>query len=743
MGWLGTIALNAPLGIGAYFAARHGLRQPPGLPRALAAAVLAWAWATLGVLVLGTLGRLELVPLAAWSIAGGVIGAATIRSRSEDERPTPKPSDWCASATWAIGLVLVAAIPIATSSLLLPVKVVSDGPIYHLYFAVRWWKAGRLFLVPTPFGETAAPYFPAGGDVWFTWLLTGWGGDRLARIGQAPFWLLAGAAAFGLARRLGATTPSAIIATCWFVTNVPMLLFSFEANVDTVFAAGYLLAAYFLSRFAIDEGGWPALLLAGLAAGGAWGSKPTATVFVPPLLGLGLVLVLWRGRRRLAEAAALVGGTILMSGYWFGRNLVLTGNPLYPLHIEAFGRVWLSGWFSRSAMKYSRFHIPADNLAAFADIVMTVFDPRLMPVWLAAILGAWTWGRRARPWAGWDWACSALAVANVAAYWLFIPYRTQQRFMIHAMGLAVVPLALTIDRGRPLRWVAVGLLAVHLLTPHTWPFGAPLTDWLWEASKLIPTVPRGPINVPINLEQWYVMTSTPAGVGYLAGMAALAAGAVPVAWAWGRAARRNSSRRTGLAMGLTALLVLASVWTLGLGVKSGASRFPPFADYYRGWHVLDSMTRRAPRRIAYAGTNLPFYLMMPELRNEVRYVNIDAHRGWLLHDYHRDARAGGEAPWDTPRPGWDRIRPDFDAWLANLRAERIELLVVARSNPEDGRFNVANDRGFPIEAVWAERHPELFEPVYGAAEGDPLFHIYRFRSEKIGDSATDRASARH
>ena len=45
-------------------------------------------------------------------------------------------------------------------SLLLAVKVVSDGPIYHLYFAARWWKAGRLILVAAPFGENAATYFP-------------------------------------------------------------------------------------------------------------------------------------------------------------------------------------------------------------------------------------------------------------------------------------------------------------------------------------------------------------------------------------------------------------------------------------------------------------------------------------------------------------------------------------------------------------------------------------------------------
>ena len=40
----------------------------------------------------------------------------------------------------------------------------------------------------------------------------------------------------------------------------------------------------------------------------------------------------------------------------------------------------------------------------------------------------------------------------------------------------------------------------------------------------------------------------------------------------------------------------------------------------------------------HAGSNLPYYYLLGKgLRNEVRYVNVDRHRDWLLHDY-RTAR---------------------------------------------------------------------------------------------------------
>jgi hypothetical protein len=152
--------------------------------------------------------------------------------------------------------------------------------------------------------------------------------------------------------------------------------------------------------------------------------------------------------------------------------------------------------------------------------------------------------------------------------------------------------------------------------------------------------------------------------------------------------------------------------------------FPAFPDYLGGWFDLDRRTRAAGVRIAYAGTNIPYYLMGNDFRNEVRYVNVDAHRDWLLHDYHRAAvREGLPDTWPDTRPGWDRLRPDYNAWLANLRADGIQLLVVARVNPQEGPHNVADSQGFPIERVWADAHPEVFVPLYS----DPLFKTYGVR----------------
>ena len=718
------------LGVAAYTVSRYGFRQPRGLPRTLAAVVLAWAWLTVGAEALGSFAMFARGPLLAWVVFGGLIAGwvRLVNSRNNGPRTTGEPWRWEEVAAGA--LVLWASASHAARSLLQPVKVVSDGPIYHLYFAARWWKTGRIEPIAAPFGENAATYFPAVGDLWFAWLMTVWGGDRLARVGQAPFYVVAGLAAVAIARRLGASRAASIVAAAWFLTSVPFFTFTFEPNVDTIFVAGYLLAGYFFVRHALGDDGQASLALGAIAAGCALGTKAPAILFVPPLLGLGAASALgrergWRGK---AVGLALVGlSPLLVAGFWYAREAARTGNPLYPLHLSAFGRVWLRGWYGPEVMRFSQYYLPVWDWRTLADMSLVMVDPRLAPFWLVAVAGAWALGRRRevdRRVDRYVWLCSALVVVNVAIFWLAVPYRSQQRFLFQALGLSAVPLARLLDRSRSFIVVGVVLLAVHLLTSQVCPFSEKTVPW--DFSPNIPSDVMSLIQIPgfHDLGGTFpglLSVGTTAGAGLLSFL---------VVWAWGR-----TKGFLGTACAIAATAALAAVVGLPVypwGMTERRAFFPGFPDYYHGWLALDRASGSAGTRVAYAGTNLPYYLMGSALRNDVRYVNVDAHRGWLLHDYHREALASGNGPatWPNPRPGWDRLHPDYRAWLANLRAEEIRLLVVTRANPDNGLHNIADRYWFPIERQWADAHPEVFQPIYGAAEGDRLFRLYRLRDER-------------
>ena len=210
----------------------------------------------------------------------------------------------------------------------------------------------------------------------------------------------------------------------------------------------------------------------------------------------------------------------------------------------------------------------------------------------------------------------------------------------------------------------------------------------------------------------------------LASLGGILATAMFVSWVWchawtgGRAAIALASTAALLALGY------ADVWLEGEPERFVS--YPAF-DFYLGWQQLEAASGPKGSRVAYAGTNIPYYLFGKGLRNDVRYVNVDGNRDWLLHDYHRRAMKEGAGAWPNPRPGWDRSSPDFSAWLRNLDAEGTQLLVVTRVNPAEGSHNVADRDGFPIERGWAESHPERFELLYGGRENDPWFRLYRVR----------------
>jgi hypothetical protein len=214
-------------------------------------------------------------------------------------------------------------------------------------------------------------------------------------------------------------------------------------------------------------------------------------------------------------------------------------------------------------------------------------------------------------------------------------------------------------------------------------------------------------------------------------------------WAWRRVATcaAGRGRRAAVALVTSALFIwlgYLDVWRGG--IDSRLEFYALFPDYFYGWQNFEHHSGPAGSRVAYAGTNIPYYLFGHGLRNEVRYVNIDRHRDWLLHDYHREAQTLGSGIWQNSWPGWDRIHPDYEAWLANLDAAGIQLLVVTRVNPREGAHNVADSSGFPIERQWADSHPERFQLLYGRAERDPQFRLYRVR--RPNPIRSDRAALR-
>ena len=136
-------------------------------------------------------------------------------------------------------------------------------------------------------------------------------------------------------------------------------------------------------------------LLAGLFSGSAMACKYPGLVSVVIPLGLACAVTAIRsqkaeGRRQWAAIKAITGfliGTALAIGPWLLKNLVATGNPVYPLAYGLFGG-W--DWDAASHAKWRAGHSPKSYDILNSDIDRTLaqyfIDVTAMADWLSPLL---------------------------------------------------------------------------------------------------------------------------------------------------------------------------------------------------------------------------------------------------------------------------------------------------------------------------------------------------------------------
>ena len=202
--------------------------------------------------------------------------------------------------------------------------------------------------------------------------LTGFGlaSDALVLALSVPFAALAALGIAQLARELGGRRALGALAAA-AVLGTPIVFATATRSLTTDLAAGAPIAVAVALVLRAERVGRPTplLVLAGAAVGLAAGAKYSA--FAPAVLVLGFAFV--RMRR---QALALLPGLVLLVGPWLVRNLLETGNPLFPLGVEIAGLELLRG----ADTPLRRFETPI--LGHVLDLDRDVVGRWLRMVWL-------------------------------------------------------------------------------------------------------------------------------------------------------------------------------------------------------------------------------------------------------------------------------------------------------------------------------------------------------------------------
>lgn len=316
--------------------------------RVLAAALAAITTVLVVLEGLGTIGWLRWPAVTVLTLAIDVPVLVWL-APPKDREPLrwPFPTGW----TIVFGAVAVALFVMNVGR----PSVNGDALIYHYPMVAGWIQDASLnhprgFLV----GEFQW-WYPSNTELLHTWAVLWFRTDFLISLVSWLFFGLLMGSVYALAAEIGMRLRQAAFVTV-AVVSTPIVFFVGVrlSGVDTAVTAFMVLAVLFALRWwrngrhlcfgDSERPGEDTLTLrvrdlgiAGLAAGLALGSKYTAVPFVGAMVAIFLVCLAvsavrhkagWRGL--VAPLIALALPAVVAGIYWYVRNLVLAGNPLYP-----------------------------------------------------------------------------------------------------------------------------------------------------------------------------------------------------------------------------------------------------------------------------------------------------------------------------------------------------------------------------------------------------------------------------
>ena len=579
-------------------------------------------------------------------------------------------------------------------ALLSPFNHIDDFS-YHLVFPVDWMQSQSLVDRLIPFGNHAASYQPKNIELLFTSILLTMGQFEALALVQLGFLVASSIAVYDLLRLAGLPHRASLIG-CLPILATPVAAQFLDS--------GYTDFAYaFLTLMAIDT--IVSLRLRPSTAlwvefwvvlGVFMGTKSFAIVMtLLLLLPLAIVLLAQKGRlvvgiggRGIALGAGItLGAWLLAGGWWYVRNMLATGNPIFPMEVNLFGFEMFDGAYRSEVFRKAPLH----RLQRLLPLPMWIpFCVGLATLCVQVLRGGVD-SDHSQP--GARWLGLILPAIPVLLFALILPVAfapfaitevpRYTRYVIVIVPLSGMIFAAPIAAGGRLARGFEWLLLASLLAAVLWPAS--------RRSILLASGAR-----TLEATEFVIVSACFAMAAI--GLAALLC--------FVRPQRPRLVQATALiAVGLS----------LGIAKRTSDPRSAHVDPAIRGgqWFGTAFDDPDAAERVAVTGTNLTLPFMGYDLANQVRYVNINASKDAVFHEHFLERRVPGRQP-GAGRSGTEfyRAEPDRRAWLDNMETFAPDLVVIMKLPPwMKGDPHVGKQSGFPLEYRWAEEMPLRFEKV--------------------------------
>lgn len=554
-----------------------------------------------------------------------------------------------------------------------------DSLNYHFTFPVEWLKHSNLNNPITIFDDPSPSYYPIGGGLFYLWLIFPFKSVFLADIGQLAFFILSFVAAYSISRKIDLSREFSFCAAILFCV-IPNYFKQLQiAYVDVMVAALFLACLnclFLLNR----EVSFKNMSVWSLAMGLFLGTKTIALPYAA-LLFLPFIYLAVKNINKIYLFIISIFIITAMGGFPYLRNFMETGNPLYPLNLNLFGKVVLKGVIDGSSYR-AHFKITDYRLAKLLfheglGLQTLIF---VLPSTLLALPVAWIKIRKSLTF--YMGYFLALPVLIYLVYRYAIPL-ANTRYLYPLLGVGVI-LGFYTAKNMKLPGKLINILSVLCFLSSM----AELAKRQELVVSLILTVFLFLSFIFFRRHKLVISIRKPVLIPFIAILAVISLILLQNDYI------KNEYRR------YTKMVKYSGFWP----------------DATRAWEWLNKNTK--DDNIAYAGRPVPFPLYGTNFKNNVYYVSVNKTDPAKLH-YFPDSRYTWNDDFldlhkNLEAKGNYRADADCSVWLSNLVKRKTDYLFIYS-------LHQTKDIIFPMEDNWARENPGKFFPVFV----NPTIHIYK------------------
>lgn len=583
-----------------------------------------------------------------------------------------------------------------------------DNISYHLPFVVEWLRTGSL--LPIHYSAYAGPlgYYPSNYELFDLWAMLPFGKDYLINLIsyiQFPLLLIA---IYQVCRNLKMSHTIALISAAIFFYMPQTFRQMGVPLVDLFFALTFTTAIYFLQEFWKTKSNGD-ILLFGISVGLFVGTKYLGVPYIAPLILAAFVIALikFKNNKKKIIPPLLISASaaFLTGGFWYIRNWINSGNPIFPVEVKALGVEIFQGYYNITdrLLSYSLL----ENVKTFHEFrsfahgfyLMTGLQAFLIAIAFIVLagIGARSLIKAIKKKKRNKILVTSLILGLSAIFYFYFYWKSPYSHINLIPNVRYAMMFLIVGS------ITAGFVAqkIKQLRPlfHFLVFtiiGYNLSFMIINPDPIIILNDRLMLDYYLLLDYWKEFLLYLILIAIFIG-----------AFHFLTASKEKLKRRLQISGTLLLTFIIGSQSLLASALPERETIRERFLEaWYKDvptsieviYSIVEAaewFNENAPEaNIAYSGFNFHYHFNGRDLQREVDYVNINECLECRYVDY-KDSITS------------IRRDPDFNNWLNNLKAKNKQYIVIAPNATEDVKS---------WEFEWAQKNPQHFAEVFKAED---------------------------